>query len=192
MVHKTFFGASQQNSVAAFSKTTPVDGSIQLVQCNPSLQMPPDPKLIWKDIIYSFYEAKIFTVATKLKKLTCTPFEVGARAWLLVEGIYNVFSNQFGIWRLWGLGLHCKEPSCVCFSVVSHILKTSPHLLLFGKMLQCCFAVTFQKCYVDYKISPTFLSAQLCEVKEWIHIFGWTVPLRLIAWLLCHVSSLGF
>ena len=39
--------------------------------------------------------SKGFTVAAELKPLTYTPFEVGAHAWLNVEGINKVFSNQF-------------------------------------------------------------------------------------------------
>ena len=57
-------GTSQQNSVAAFSQTTKVDGDlntlekhlkikvlIQLVQTNPYPRKPQCPKMIWKDVI---------------------------------------------------------------------------------------------------------------------------------------------
>lgn len=31
-----------------------------------------DPKLIWKDAIYTLFKAQVFTVATKLKVISCT------------------------------------------------------------------------------------------------------------------------
>lgn len=64
VVHKTFLELSKQNSIAAFSKTTEGNGdlflnvtrkkNIQLVRHNTSLR-PRDPKLIWKDVIYTFF-----------------------------------------------------------------------------------------------------------------------------------------
>ena len=53
--------------------------------------------MIWKYVIYSLFEAKIFTVAAKLKALAHTPPEVGAQACLCVEGVNNLFSNHFRI-----------------------------------------------------------------------------------------------
>ena len=43
------------------------NGSLQIVQCNPNLPKPWDPKLIWKDIIYTLFKDVIFTVAVALK-----------------------------------------------------------------------------------------------------------------------------
>ena len=53
-------------------------------------------------------------------------------------------------------------------------LKTSPHLLqLFWRMLQCCFAVKLQKCYVDDQTPP--LHQHEGEIdNDWILISGWT------------------
>lgn len=51
---------------------------------------------VWKDVIYTLFKVKIFTVATKLKSLARTPFEMGLRAQPYFEGENIVFSNQFG------------------------------------------------------------------------------------------------
>ena len=80
--------------------------------------------------------------------------------------------------------LHC---SCYATSVLYFILyvhflgcsKTSPHLLQFlRKMLQSCFAVQLQKCFVDDKTSPSLSSARGWVDNGWIFISGWTFPLR--------------
>ena len=40
-------------------------GTIQLVEWNPSLRKPPNLKLLWKDVIYNLFKARLFTVAAK-------------------------------------------------------------------------------------------------------------------------------
>lgn len=78
------------------------NGSIQLAVPNPILQKPTEPKLIWKDVINTFFLSVIFTVVTKLKELACTMPDVdtGAQPW--VEAVNKVFSNLLGISGLLG------------------------------------------------------------------------------------------
>lgn len=51
-----------------------------------------------------FLNAEIFTLAAKLKALARVPLEVGPRAWLHIEGVNNIFSDQlwlFGLQETW-------------------------------------------------------------------------------------------
>lgn len=75
---------------------------IKLLRRHPSLLKPGDPKLIWKDVINTFFLSVIFTVVTKLKELACTmpDGDTGARPW--VEAVNKVFSNLLGIAELLG------------------------------------------------------------------------------------------
>ena len=66
-------GASQQNSVEASTSRTEVQ-NIQLVQCNPSLQKPSDPKLILKQVFF-FFLHHFWN-----KVLACTVSKLGAKA----------------------------------------------------------------------------------------------------------------
>ena len=94
------------------------------------------------------------------------------RVWIMC------FSTQFGVFH--GLGLHwtsCMEPVYVFFLLIFLRFKTSPYLVqLFRTMLQCCFTVKVQKCFVDYETSP---DAWRLVDNDFLNIFGWTFPLKI-------------
>ena len=57
----TFSTSSRETQVRWWHTIKHKNLSIQLVNCNPSLWKPKDPKLILKDVIYTLTEAAIFT-----------------------------------------------------------------------------------------------------------------------------------
>ena len=63
---------------------------MQLIRHNPSLQNLWDPRLFWKGVIYTLFQAEVFTVAAKLKVLAHKPAEVGAPTQPHIEGVNNV------------------------------------------------------------------------------------------------------
>lgn len=56
------------------------NGSIQVIQRDPSLRKPRDPKWIRKDVISPVFKSEIFCLAAKLMALAHNPSGVVARA----------------------------------------------------------------------------------------------------------------
>ena len=110
--------ASQQNKIILLNNWTAgeqqqqqqktLNGSVQLIHCNPRLQKAPDAKLIWRDVIYTFFKARIFTVADKLKACWGCLFKS-----VLDLGAYRYM---------------CSAGQAVWSHSIWHF-KTSPHLL---------------------------------------------------------------
>lgn len=77
----------------------------------------------------------------------------------LGKGCNNVFSNWFGFPRFGLRRTRHMQPfydlDLYHFLIIVFIMcKTSPYLFqLFGKMLQRCFPLKLQKCYVDHETS---------------------------------------
>lgn len=56
--------------------------------------------------------------------------------------------------------------------------QTSPHSLhLYSRMLQSCFTVRFQKCFVYNKATWISISISIVSYHDWIFIFKWTLSL---------------
>ena len=82
--------------------------------------------------------------------------------------VSNVFPSQFGIAEIWE-----TLTLFVCLLLIFFncflCFETSPQLLkLLRRMLQCCFAVKLQKCFMDYATSPDFPSSWGWVDNDWI------------------------
>lgn len=84
-------GASQQNSILLNNLSRWVGGLFDVPR------KPLDPKLTFKDFIYTLLKAKMFKVAVKLKVPAHTLSEVNPQAQLCIKRVNNVFSNELRV-----------------------------------------------------------------------------------------------
>lgn len=99
---------------------------VQVIQCNPSLRKPGDPKLIWKDVIYFTLLILMFTVTTKLTALHG-----------FTRGFNHISSNQFGIALYGAILCFIFFYWHFCFFVFLSILQQVPlvfnHVVMFSR-----------------------------------------------------------
>ena len=103
--------------------------------------------------------------------------------------VNNVFRNQNGILEIWETLTVLLFAFGFLFSC-SSCFKTSPQLLqLFRRMLQCCFAVKLQKCFMDYATSLDFPSSRGWVDNDWIHPLKETCAFLKMYLLFAHVQA---
>lgn len=107
-------GASQQNSVVAFSYTTEI---IQLVQHHSSLQS-------WfKKTLLTLFFKEIFTVAAELRVLVLTSSEVDARDWPHARSVDPSPARSCFFHHLSKMLQRCKAPEILCGLQISTCLS---------------------------------------------------------------------